>query len=172
MRAPEPQRSLLPKPGAPPTPLTSAGTASSLSSSKGQRTALPLIQRPVTSGGCRETPSVTSSCTCPLPLPGGLWIRVPSVPAGQQVPVERGPSLGGWLQSCLLSPRTIVGKSRTTGSQYLTSVSSTIAKNSGRQAAAEPGPRRLGRPRPVLREETGTVSEVWGGPGGRHPPHS
>lgn len=33
-------------------------------------------------------------------------------------------------------PRTIVGKSRTTGSHDLTSVSSTIAKNGGRQAAA------------------------------------
>lgn len=43
------------------------------------------------------------------------------------------PSVAGC--SCLLSPRTIVGKSRTTGSHYLTSVSSTIAKNGGRQEA-------------------------------------
>ena len=70
--------------------------------------------------------------------------------------MEHGPSLGG-QQSCWLSPRTIVGKSRTTGSHYLTSVSSTIAKNGGRQAAAaDLGPHELG-------EETRTVSVVHGG---------
>lgn len=37
-----------------------------------------------------------------------------------------------------LSTYTIVGKSRTTGSHYLTGVSSTIAKNGGRPPAARP----------------------------------
>lgn len=35
-----------------------------------------LTRGPVTSGGCRETVSVTSSCTHPLPLPGGLGTQV------------------------------------------------------------------------------------------------
>lgn len=63
------------------------------------------------------------------------------LPRGAAGPAWCGPSIGSWRQSCLLSPRTIVGKSRTTGSHYLTSVSSTIAKNGGRQAAvADWGP--------------------------------
>lgn len=40
-------------------------------------------------------------------------------------------------------PPTVVGKSRTTGSRYLTSVSSTIAKNGGRRAGLGLG---LGQP--------------------------
>lgn len=78
------------------------------------------------------------------------------LPRGAAGPARCGPSGGSWLQSCLLSPRTIVGKSRTTGSLYLTSVSSTIAKNSGRQAAvADPD---LERPRPVLRKRQGWLA--------------
>lgn len=102
--------------------------------------------------------SVTSSCTRPLPLLGtGV---PPSFPVGRQARWRcawRGPSTG--CRVAPLSPRTIVGKSRTTGSHYLTSVSSTIAKHGGRRAAAAErragelrGPRGLQRPPPMLRK--------------------
>lgn len=92
-----------------------------------------LTWRPVTSGGCRERVSVTSSCTHPLPLPGGQETRAGPPFSGRQA--RHGAALPSVLAAGARSPHTIVGKSRTTGSHYLTSVSSTIAKNGGRQAA-------------------------------------
>lgn len=151
-------------PAALPNPLTMGWTPSPLGSTpEGWRMASQLTQGPVTSGGCRERVSVTSGCTHPLPLPSGLGTRAgPSFPGPQAQPglalTSVEPSAAG--SCCPRSPRTIVGKSRTTGSHYLTSVSSTIAKHGGRKwqqwtwevaACAE--------------KETGTVSTVLGGPG-------
>lgn len=116
---------------------------------------LPADSETCDLGRRRET---LSSLPAAPPSATAWWSGGPSSSAaGQQVWVEHGPSLGGRRRSCWPSPHTIVGKSRTTGSHYLTSVSSTIAKNGGRQAAAaDLGPRKLG-------EETGTVSVVHGG---------
>lgn len=64
------------------------------------------------------------------------WSLLPG--AAGPGPARRGPS--SVAGSCgPRGPHTVVGKSRTTGSHYLTSVSSTIAKNGGRRAAVDLG---------------------------------
>lgn len=104
-------------------------------------------------------PAAPTLCHCPAPRDQ----RPSLLPWGAAGPVRRrGPSGGGWLQSCPLRPRTVVGKSRTTGSHDLTSVSSTIAKNGGRQAAAAgqgaEGAEGAERPPPLLRKRQGQLA--------------
>lgn len=102
----------------------------------------------MTSGGCRETPSVTSSCTrlchCPVAwgpepslLPGGSRPRVAWV-LGRRLAAER-----------LLSPRAVVGKSRTTGP--ITSPVRVLPLPKTEGGRRRWRTRSPGRPRPVLR---------------------
>lgn len=96
VRAPELQM-IPPSTAAPSLALTSSWTSSPPGSIQGPRNGAhptQLAQRPVTSGGCRETLSVTSSCTHPLPLPGGLGTGVRPYFPGAADPVWCGPSVG------------------------------------------------------------------------------
>lgn len=145
-----------------PNSLTSGCTSSPLGSTpQGRRTASQLTRRPVTSGGCRETVSVTSSCTHPLPLPStrGPASLPPSLGSSRSREAA-GPSVSGWLPSCPLRPHTVVGKSRTTGSHDLTSVSSTIAKNGGEASGSgwARGAEGAQRPLPLLRKRPGELA--------------
>lgn len=135
----------------PPTPQGASPTfmqVAHTNPSRGCAHPTQLTQGPVTSGGCRETPSVTSSCThlchCPaawgpgpslLPRgsrPGEAWVL------GRRPAAER-----------LLSPRAVVGKSRTTGP--ITSPVRVLPLPKTEGGGRRWRTRSLGRPRPAPR---------------------